>query len=372
MSLVQLHGTRPPSFETARNRRQKARASGLDPNHWYAVAESGTLGRNQVREVVFWKRSVAVFRDKRGQLSAIENRCAHRQLKLSLGKVDDECNLVCAYHGWAYNGEGKVAKVGHDLFGKKMPKLKVQSYPVTERYGLIWVFFGEKALADVVGLPKIPQLDGGQAWSALTIAGRWKSHHSMIMENICDFSHGYLHRDYRPFDNAKLTGVTPGEDSLRISYDTDVAVGHLSQFFVDRKRHDTTKMDLGIDYPYQWSSTGGGIRHFCCLLPVDERTTHAFFIFYFEHFRIPGLTARMPRWLMGPVLRGAKKFYVAPLLAQDGFAVEAEQEAYDQHFDAPSAELNPVVHAIQTLTVRKWESYLASQVGSRETKSATN
>ncbi len=361
MSLVQLHAKRPPSFEAAKNRRQRARAAGLDPNHWYAVAESWMIKRSQVREVVFWKRSVAVFRDKHGALHAIENRCAHRQLKLSLGEVDDACHLVCPYHGWAYDGEGRVVRVDHDLFGRKMPKLKVASFPVLERYGLIWVFFGDPALATQVPMPQIPELDGNQRWSALTISGKWKAHYSMIMENICDFSHGYLHRDYRPFANAKLTNVDSAGDAIRITYETEVATGRVSKFFVDRKSHDTTSMDLGIDYPYQWSNTGGGIRHFCSLLPMDERTTYAYFVFYFEHFKVPMVPARLPKWLMGPVLRGAKKLYVAPLLAQDGFAVEAEQEAYDEHYDAPSAELNPVVHAIQALMVRKWQEYLQGQ-----------
>ena len=85
--LVHIGRTPPPSFEQAKNRRQKVRAAGLDPNYWYPVEYSKRIKPGQVIEAVFWKRSVAVFRGQDGLLRAIENRCAHRQLKLSIGRV---------------------------------------------------------------------------------------------------------------------------------------------------------------------------------------------------------------------------------------------------------------------------------------------
>ncbi len=95
----------PPSFESAANLRQKARAAGLDPSHWYPVEIDRKLRKGQVIEATFWKRSIAVFRGADGAVHAIENRCAHRQLKLSRGEVQG-CTLVCLYHGWTYDGSG--------------------------------------------------------------------------------------------------------------------------------------------------------------------------------------------------------------------------------------------------------------------------
>ena len=40
-------------------------------------------------------------------------------------------------------------------------------------------------------------------------------------------------------------------------------------------------------YPYQWSNTGDRIKHWCFVLPLDERTTRVFFLFYFEALKIP-------------------------------------------------------------------------------------
>ncbi|MEM7676448.1 MAG: aromatic ring-hydroxylating dioxygenase subunit alpha, partial [Myxococcota bacterium] len=50
---------------------------------------------------------------------------------------------------------------------------------------------------------------------------------------------------------------------------------------------------------------------------------------------------------------------------EDGVAVEAEQQGYDEHYEAPIAELSPAVHAFQALTIRKWQDYLDSVAAKR-------
>ena len=94
---------------------------------------------------------------------------------------------------------------------------------------------------------------------------------------------------------------------------------------MDRRRVDTDAIDLCYEYPYQWSNTGGKIKHWCFVLPIDERTTRVFFLFYFESLKIPLTPLRIPRRLMTLVLRLSNRVLIGPLLPQDGFAVEAEQ-----------------------------------------------
>ena len=349
----------PPSFAEARTQRQKARVAGLHPDYWYPVEYDRALRPGKVIEVKFWNTSIALYRGTDGELYAIENRCAHRQLKLSLGHVDG-CNLTCSYHGWTYDGSGKVVAIPHDLFGKATLKVQIKSYPVQVRHGLIWIFPGDPRLAGERAIPDIPELEGHRPWPSVSIDFTWRAHHSMILENIIDFTHAYLHRRYRPFEGARLLRCDSEGDCLRLAYETQVGRGRISGLFVDRRRVDTNSMELGIDYPYQWSDTGGRIKHWCFLLPIDERTSRAFFVFYFDAFRIPFTRLRLPRWLMKTFLKLARHFLIRPLLEQDGWAVEAEQEAFEAHFDAPMIEVNPVVGQFQQLVIRKWEEYLAS------------
>ncbi len=354
----------PPRFEDANNRRAQVRAAGLDPNYWYAVEHDSAIKRGQIIEARFWGVSVAVYRDEDGRLHALENRCAHRHLPLTEGIVKGR-QVVCQYHGWAYNGAGELAEVPHELFGKAMPKCKLRPYPVRVRYGLVWVFFGDPARADSTPMPEIPELEGENPWACVPVDFTWKAHHSMIIDNVSDFTHAFLHRRFQPFSDSTLTDLETRDDKVFLSYDTKVGRGKISGLFVDREAIDTNAMDLCYDYPYQWSNTDGKIKHWLFVLPIDERTTRGFFLFYFDHFRIPFTKIKIPRRVMKPFLRISNQLLIKPLLGEDGVAVEAEQTGWEEHWDAPIVELNPAVNAFQALTVRKWEEYLASQDGVR-------
>ncbi len=347
----------PPSFEESRNKRQKVRAAGLDPNYWYAVEHSRSLQVGQVIQVTFWGRAVAVYRGEDGRVRAMEDRCAHRQLPLSKGEVVGN-QLVCTYHGWKYNGIGELVDVAHDTFGRGLPKCKLPHYATRERYGLVWVFFGDLDKADSTPMPEIPELEGPNAWACVPIDFTWRAHHSMIIDNVSDFTHAYLHRRFRPFEDAKLTALEERDDKVYLSYETKVGRGRISGLFVDRNQVNTNAMDLCYDYPYQWSNTDDQIKHWCFVLPIDEKHTRVFFLFYFKSFKVPYLPVTIPRSLMKPLLEVSNKVLIGPLLSEDGFAVEAEQNGYDKHYEAPIAELSPAVHAFQALTIRKWQAYL--------------
>jgi len=349
----------PPSFAAARNTRQRARTAGLDPDYWYVAELSSRLPRGKVVETVFWKQSIALFRGADGRVRALENRCLHRQLPLTMGGVHG-CTLQCAYHGWSYDGDGRVASVPHEMFGLKLPRARLRAYPVAERYGLVWIFPGDPERAAARAIPEIPELEGPDAWACAPLSFTWKAHHSMVIDNVSDFTHAHLHRKYRPFSpDATLTHCEVVGDDVHLSYDTQVGRGTISGLFVDHDAIDTGRMDLCYQYPYQWSNTGNRIKHWLFVLPVDERTTRAFFLFYFESLKIPFLPWRIPRALMPAVLRISNRVLIAPLLGQDRVAVEAEQRAWERHWDAPPLELNPAVREFQKVTARKWREHLA-------------
>ena len=357
----------PPGFEEAETLRQQARAAGMDPNYWYAVEEVSRLKPGSVVEVIFWKRSIALFRGADGSFQAMDNRCAHRQLKLSIGHVEG-CRLVCAYHGWEYGGSDRPSGVPYDGHGRSFPRLALRTYPVKVRYGLVWLFPGDPAQAEAQALPEIPELEGPGRWTCVPLRFTWAAHHSMVIDNVSDFTHAHLHRRYRPFDEATLTSCETIGDNVHLSYDTRVGRGRISGLFVDHKHMNTNRMELCYEYPYQRSNTDDAIKHWLFVLPIDERTTRVFFLFYFKSLKIPFVPLRIPRVAMTAVMRISNRLLIAPLLLQDRFALEAEQEGYEQHWDARPVEFNPVVKAFQEVTVRKWRDHLSRASGTGDAR----
>jgi 4beta-methylsterol monooxygenase len=163
----------PPPFALAAGRRQRARAAGLDPDYWYPVEYDRSVRPGEVVEIRFWHTSIALYRGVDGRLRALENRCAHRQLPLTLGEVDG-CHLACAYHGGTYDGDGRLVGIPHDLFGRAMPSLAIASHPVKVRYGLIWVFPGDPARAEERDIPDIPELEGPGRWACVPLDFTWR------------------------------------------------------------------------------------------------------------------------------------------------------------------------------------------------------
>lgn len=347
----------PPSFLKARNKRQKVRAAGMHPDYWYPAEYDQAIKPGQVVEVKFWGKSIALWRDVNGELHAIENRCAHRQIKLSKGEIRG-CHVVCPYHGWTYDGNGNLIDVPHELFDKKAPKIKLQEYPLRVRYGLIWFFPGDPEKAETAPMPEIPELDGPTPWACVPVDYTWKAHHSMILDNVCDFTHEYLHKKWQPFSDAKLTGLDVQDDRIFVEYDTKVGAGFFYNSMMDRRDSGANHMKLCYAYPHQWSNTDDRFKHWMMVLPMDERTTRCFFLFYYEDLVFPFTSLKVPKRLMRPLLTIGNRLLMRPLLDEDGWAVEAEQEGYEVNFDAPIAEVSPVVKEFQAFTIRKWEEYL--------------
>ena len=68
--------TKQAPFDTSvhqDDRRSSIREVGLNGNYCYAVEQAKHLKKKQIREAVFWKTSIALFRDQAGQAHAIEN-----------------------------------------------------------------------------------------------------------------------------------------------------------------------------------------------------------------------------------------------------------------------------------------------------------
>ncbi|MDE5079145.1 MAG: Rieske (2Fe-2S) protein, partial [Trichodesmium sp. St2_bin6] len=129
------------------------RKIGLNPNFWYPLAQSKELKKEKPHQVSFGGEPIVLVRTKSNQIFALEDRCAHRQIPLSMGVVCGE-KITCTYHGWQYDQTGKIAKVSYLPKNCSLPK-GVKSYPCKEAYNHIFVFPGKVELAETVPFPDI-------------------------------------------------------------------------------------------------------------------------------------------------------------------------------------------------------------------------
>lgn len=110
------------------------------PRYWYVACLSAELGRRPVARTVL-DTPLVVFRDARGQPVALLDRCPHRNVPLSLGRVGDGL-LECRYHGWRFDGGGTCRAVPGLCAGgdADRPARRATPFPATEADGFVWVF----------------------------------------------------------------------------------------------------------------------------------------------------------------------------------------------------------------------------------------
>ena len=76
---------------------------------WYAAGFPDEFGRSLVGRT-FLREPVVLFRTEMGELVALEDRCSHRRLPLSAGRLKGD-TVECAYHGLVYDCSGACIKV---------------------------------------------------------------------------------------------------------------------------------------------------------------------------------------------------------------------------------------------------------------------
>jgi phenylpropionate dioxygenase-like ring-hydroxylating dioxygenase large terminal subunit len=335
----------------------------MNPNYWYPLEWSERVRVGESSETTFWGDSIALYRGEDGRVRALENRCAHRQIKLTIGHVRG-CNLVCLYHGWSYAEDGRLVDMKHDHFGKKLPVVHIRSYPVRERYGLIWGYMGRPIDAAAVPLPDIDYGDGDDRWAAIRFDYTWRAHHYMVIDNLCNLTHLYVHGRWVPYDQTTLTRHSLDGDRLELDWhhtlrrDPGLFPIYKAVFGSD---HDRTTSDTRMiyDYPYQRALSNDRIRSCNFMLPEAPDRTRVFSVQFWKAPELPLLRRSLPRVLMQQVFAPAVKPVTKEIFRQDGATVEGEQAAVmGEHFDKPMPEPNPSVRLFERLTIERWQAHL--------------
>jgi len=154
-------------------------------NHWYVAAWSSELGERPLGRRLLGE-PVVLFRQSENSVAALIDRCPHRLVPLSLGTCVNG-HIRCTYHGLEFDGTGRCVHIpAQNLIP---PNAQTRSFPVIERYGLIWVWMGDPALADPGSLPKITK-HGEPGWDVLEGGYQYHpSNYRNIIENLMDPAH---------------------------------------------------------------------------------------------------------------------------------------------------------------------------------------
>lgn len=122
--------------------------------YWQPLCLSTDLADLPVKIMILGEEVVA-FRDKRGNVGALEPHCSHRGTSLEFGRIE-EGGLRCCYHGWLYDTQGHCVEMPCET-AEFCTKMNVQhpAYPLMEFGGLVFIYMGPPDIPP----PLFPMLD---------------------------------------------------------------------------------------------------------------------------------------------------------------------------------------------------------------------
>lgn len=116
---------------------------------WHPVAAAQMLrGGQNIVAALLAGQPLALWRSGSGAVQAWEDRCPHRGVPLSMGRVKGD-QLACAYHGWQFAAQDGRCTAIPAMPDRPVPgKVCVKTYAALERQGMVWVNPADTAAGD--------------------------------------------------------------------------------------------------------------------------------------------------------------------------------------------------------------------------------
>ena len=189
---------------------QSLPAGGLDPDRfdwqevWYPVFYIEDLDKAKPSKFSLLERDLVIWWDRQTNAwKAFDDRCPHRLVPLSEGRIAEDGLLECPYHGWAFKGDGSCDRIPQQPEGGTAHTSKracVASLPTAERQGMLFIYAGNPENASQVKIPIVDPLETDtEKWTLFGTFRDLPYDALTLMENVLDASH-------LPFTHHKSVG----------------------------------------------------------------------------------------------------------------------------------------------------------------------
>ncbi|CAM8970557.1 unnamed protein product [Rhodiola kirilowii] len=167
-------------------------------DHWYPVSLIEDLDPLRPTPFQLLGRDIVLWKDRAtGEWVALDDKCPHRLAPLSEGRIDEEGNLQCSYHGWSFDRCGTCTRIpqaaseGPEARAVKSPRACATKLPTVVSQGLLFVWPDENGFerAQETKPPRLPDDFESPEFSTVTIQRDLFYGYDTLMENVSDPSH---------------------------------------------------------------------------------------------------------------------------------------------------------------------------------------
>ena len=158
---------------------------------WYAAGLSKDFEAGGLQGHIIAGKPVVLWRTEDSTLAVFDDRCAHKRMPLSAGRLREDGTLECAYHGLCYDSAGNCVKVPSQPDQPIPKRAKLRAFPSIEQDGLVWVWPGNPERMGNCNPPRTPEI-GDDGWETecsppLHVGANYR----LLIENLLDITHFY-------------------------------------------------------------------------------------------------------------------------------------------------------------------------------------
>jgi len=193
----------------------------LIKDRWYIACPSGRLSSDGPFAFQLGDQSLVAFRDRDGSPRVLDDRCPHRAVPLSLGRVCDG-RISCRYHGWVFDGDGKLVEIPAEQ-KEGGAHMGVTSHISTEAFHYVWVWVAG-AHQEPTYSPHLRGFNESGSW--IQYSAIWKTPALFGVENNMDATHtAFSHAGNYPGREGKRDVVPELKGgSVRVHSDDETVV----------------------------------------------------------------------------------------------------------------------------------------------------
>ncbi len=266
---------------------------------WYIACRSGELGKHPIARRVLGTPLV-LFRGENDAPGALLDRCPHRNVPLSMGRVQDGL-LECGYHGWRFDQSGACKKVPSLACATEAAGRAAPAFACREQDGFVWIW--AEADAEPVGDPFRFPLVGAPGYTTVRHHVVANATLHATAENALDVPHtaflhsGLFRSDDKPRNRIEVV-VRRWHDRVEAQYLGEPRPGGLAGKLLAPKGGVVEHFDRFLLPSIVQVEYRLGESHFlvcAALTPEEDFLTHLYAVI---SFKLP-----IPGWLVVPFLR---------------------------------------------------------------------
>ena len=160
-------------------------------NFWYPALLSRELSGVPIERIIC-DVPMVFFRGAEARAAAVRAFCSHRRAPLAMGSVTSDGAIRCAYHGVCFDANGHCVDIPTQ---SHIPAtMHIGAHPVRERYGFIWVWPGDAALAEDTALPNLPWREDAGRNNDVMAYWHISGAAELAIDNLLDLTHiAFIH-----------------------------------------------------------------------------------------------------------------------------------------------------------------------------------